>query len=123
MSLAKLLAGRKRDSLMWDYFTYDEASGKSTCRVSVGNDKTCASLFTGKNTSNLVANLQRSHKEEYSLYMQREQNKKCSRQGVKRSAAQSSLEIDNDTKCGGKMQTLESCLQRRIVSWPPDSSE
>jgi len=114
MSLCKLLAGRKRDSFVWDYFTYDEASGKSTCRVSVGDDKTCGTLFTGKNTSNLVAHIQRSHKEEHASYVQREKNKKCSKQGLKRPA---------QSTYGPKMQTLESCIQRRIVSWPPDSNE
>jgi hypothetical protein len=64
MSLAKSLAGRKSDSFVWDYYTFDEATGKSKCQVIVSDDRTCGNLFTGKNTSNLVAHLQRSHKHE-----------------------------------------------------------
>jgi hypothetical protein len=120
MSLAKSLAGRKRDSFVWDYYTFDEATGKSKCEVIVGDDRTCGNLFTGKNTSNLVAHLQRSHKQEYSEYTQHEQSKKCLRQGVKR---QTECSRDGDTECRPKMQTLESCLQRRIVSWRPESNE
>ena len=118
MSLCKLSAGRKRDSFVWDYFTYDETSGKSTCRLNVGDDKISGTLFTGKNTSNLVAHLQRYHKQEHVAYVQREQSKKCSKQGlrVKRPA-----QCSHDN--GPKTQTIESCIQRRIVSWPTDSNE
>ena len=33
LSLSKLLAGRKRDSAVWEFFTYDQTTGKSTCNV------------------------------------------------------------------------------------------
>ena len=55
-------------------------------RERIGDDKTCGTLFTGKNTSNLVAYIQRSPKEEHASYVQREKNKKCSKQGMKRPA-------------------------------------
>jgi len=118
VSLAKSLAGRKRDSYVWEHFGYDEIRGKSTCRVSVGEDKVCGSVFTGKNTSNLVAHLQRSHKQEYAVYLDRERAKKESQQGLKRAA-----EWSGDGEPAKKVQTLKSCLQRRIVKWPADSQE
>lgn len=122
MSLAKLLAGRKRDSCVWNYFVYDEACDKSTCKVNVsvhkgdGIGKLCDAQFSGKNTSNLVSHLQRFHKEEYSAYTQDEQTKKNCRQGQKRP-------IEGGIERVRKMQTLESCLERRVVLWPSDSQQ
>jgi hypothetical protein len=119
MSLSKLLAGRKRDSFAWEYFTYDEVSDKSVCHASIGKDKLCQSSFKGKNTSNLVAHLQRFHKPEYEEYMERENEKKCLKSGVKRPAS-ATQELDGKRY---KNQTLQSCIQRRIVTWPTDSVE
>ena len=119
MSLAKLLAGRKRDSLVWEYFAYDEATGKSTCQViDAAKEKICGTSLTGKNTSNLVSHLQRFHKEEYSAYAEGKKRKQTSRQGqgVKRKA-------EDQPEDRRKMQTIESCIQRRVVSWAEDSTE
>jgi hypothetical protein len=118
MSLCKSLAGRKRDSFVWNYFNYDDTSGKSICQVCVRDDKVCGVGITGKNTSNLVVHLQRFHKQEHVAYVQQEQSKKCVRQGTstKRPSQSSS---DN----GMKTQILQSCLQRHTVSWSSDSNE
>ena len=63
-SLANMLAGRKRDSAVWEWFKYDEAANKSICTVTDGSSqKRCNAKLTGKNTSNLVAHLRRCHEE------------------------------------------------------------
>jgi len=46
-------------------FKYVEATGKPTCRITGNGDKICATLFTGKNVSNLATRLQRFHKQEH----------------------------------------------------------
>jgi len=65
ISIAKLLAERKGGSFVWECFKYDEATGKPTCRIIGNGDKICATLFTGKNVSNLTTRLQRFHKQEH----------------------------------------------------------
>ena len=45
-------SGRKRSSPVWDYFKYDEASGKTVCQVKM-NDKICETNFKGKFSTNL----------------------------------------------------------------------
>ena len=54
MSLTKLLSGRKRVSVWWEFFFYDEGCEKSTCLVVNLNDVTkvaCGTKIAGKNTS------------------------------------------------------------------------
>ena len=51
LSLSKLLAGRKRDSAVWEFFTYDQTTGKSTCNVVENKAKTsCNIKLAGKNS-------------------------------------------------------------------------
>jgi len=38
MSLSRLLAGRKRESEVWQYFKYDDMTNKNSCLVKVGSD-------------------------------------------------------------------------------------
>jgi hypothetical protein len=51
MSLSKTLAGRKRDSSVWDFYCFDERANK-TCLCSVGGEtdttKTYGIKLTGK---------------------------------------------------------------------------
>ena len=63
MSLSRLLAGRKRDSSVWKFFIYNEKTDKFTCLVQdKNNEGACGSNLTGKNSSNLVAHIQRMRK-------------------------------------------------------------
>jgi hypothetical protein len=59
MSLSKTLAGRKRDSSIWDFYCFDENANKSTCLCSVSGEtetaKTCGIKLTGKNSVCLCA--------------------------------------------------------------------
>src|ERR1043165_3545787 len=68
-TMSQMMAGRKRESPVWDLFQFDESSGKSLCLVQGPKDsKPCGVALAGKNSSNLVAHLQRFHKEAYSEY-------------------------------------------------------
>jgi BED zinc finger len=55
-SLSKLLAGRRKESPVWDYFDYNSETNKSKC-------KECAVLLSGKNPTNLTVHLSRTHKQ------------------------------------------------------------
>ena len=75
MSLAKLQVGRKRDRMLWDYYTYDATSDRSACLVVDDKDKLELVLLipreadvhiwvktTGKNTSD-QAHLKMGHQD------------------------------------------------------------
>jgi len=114
LSLSKLLAGRKRDSAVWEFFTYDQTTGKSTCNVVENKAKTsCNIKLAGKNSSNLVAHLKRSHKDAFECYTEKERVKQNTKRGVKRTGSQA----------GFQSQTLQACIQRRVIEWPDDSAE
>ena len=124
MSLVKLLSGRKRDSLLWDFFTYDAGCDKSSCMVV--DDKTkleCGAKITGKNTSNLGSHLKRHHKDAHEQYRNKEKLKEAGKQGVKRTSAGVVKPIVPGNAQKFKHQTLGECLQRRVVAWPKDSTE
>jgi len=111
MSLTKFLSGRKRGSVWWEFFYYDEGCEKSTCLVV--NDATkvaCGTKIAGKNTSNFAAHLKRFHKEAHETCVNKEK-------------AIRSPAVKRDITGAVKSQTIAECLQRRIVSWPKDSTE
>ena len=56
-NLVQLLSGRKHESGIWDYFTYNKDTDKSECKVIVKNDKVCGKLVAGKNATNLKAHV------------------------------------------------------------------
>ena len=68
-SLSRLLAGRKKDSPVWNYFVFSHETDKSKCNE-------CGSLFSGKNSANLVAHLSRMHKDLYEQYKAKLDHKK-----------------------------------------------
>lgn len=118
MSLVKLLSGRKRDSVVWEYFSFEEATQKSLCLVmNLTSDKPCGTILSGKNSSNLVAHLSRFHPKEHSEYLEADKVKRLGKVGlrVKQKAA------DDIGPCTS--QTIEACLRRRIISWPTESHE
>jgi hypothetical protein len=86
-SLAQLMAGRKRDSPVWEYFEYDVASDKSVCKVTESGKPSCNIKMAGKNSSNLIAHLRRVHADAYKRYCENEQSK----QNKKRLAVCSSI--------------------------------
>lgn len=124
MSLVKLLAGRKRDSLLWDFFTYDAGCDKSSCMVVDDKNKlACGAKITGKNTSNLESHLKRHHKDAHEQFLNKEKLKEAGKQGVKHTSSGVVKPIVPGTTQKFKHQTLGECLQRRVVAWPKDSTE
>src|SRR6266568_8019497 len=99
MSLAKLQAGRRRNRMLWDYYTYDATSDRSACLVVDDKDKLELVLLipseadvhiwvktTGKNTSD-QAHLKRDHQDVHESTRDMEKLKKSTKQGVKRTAS------------------------------------
>ena len=116
MSLSKLLSGRKRDSVWWEFFSYDDSCDKSTCLVADDTTKAvCGAKIAGKNTSNFAAHVKRFHKQAYEICVKKEQQKMS---GKSQAAADK-----RDILGTVKSQTLKECLNRRIVSWPKESEE
>jgi len=114
MSLSKLFSGRKRDSVWWEFFSYDDSCDKSTCLVADETTKAvCGTQIAGKNTSNFAAHIKRFHKHAHETCVRKEMEKVSAKnQAVKRDISGSS-----------KSQTLKECINRRIVSWPKESVE
>ena len=111
-SLAQLMAGRKRDSPVWEYFEYDVASDKSVCKVTESGKPSCNIKMAGKNSSNLIAHLRRVHPDAYKRYCENEQSKKNEKIGVKRRKVEDDL----------KVQTIKDCFNSRTVTWSTDSA-
>ena len=66
----KITSGRKKESAIWKYFTYDCVSDKSKCSI-------CSNVLSGKNPTNLKTHVSRYHKVEYKdVEKQDEGNKK-----------------------------------------------
>lgn len=58
VTLSKLCAGRKRESEVWNYFSYDAIKNKSVCLAKLSNAseniiKKCGFHLAGKNPTNL----------------------------------------------------------------------
>src|SRR5688572_28271582 len=116
MSLSRMLAGRKKDSPVWEFYVYDETSGKSTCTVENKATKgVCGTTLAGQNSSNSIAHLKRIQKETNKLYLSLSKKKTEIACGTKRKA--------DGTPVILKAQTLVECIQRRVVSWPKESRE
>src|SRR6266568_2785054 len=116
MSLAKLQAGRKRDRMLWDYYTYDATCDRSACLVVDDKDKLELVLlipseadvhiwYSGKNTSD-QAHLNRGHQDVH------ESTKKSIKQGVKRTA---SGKVNPVPKSKLQMYTESECLT--VTPW------
>jgi hypothetical protein len=79
MSCSKPTSGRKRESPIWEHFTYDAAADKCTCIISNSDGKTCGRLLTGKNSTNLVTHLRTFHKETFKAYSQKKDDLKITK--------------------------------------------
>jgi len=48
-NLVRMFSGRKKDSSVWRYFSYDDESDRSTCQVkTIKDDKECGVELAGK---------------------------------------------------------------------------
>lgn len=121
-TLASLLAGRKKESPVWDFFKYCKETDKSVCNVlDPKTEKSCGTALSGKNSSNLISHLQRMHKVAYSEYQEKHSEKDKAKTNLKRKfndAVSESAAVSTE-----KTQTLQECLNKRHVTWPTNSME
>ena len=105
-----LLAGRKRESPVWDYFEYNEVVGKSQCLVKDDKTgKTCCAVLAGKYSSNLVAHLARFHKDEHAIYKE-----KC----LEVKATKERVEAQGNGRLSVQLGTNEAPVSTRLPSSP-----
>ena len=123
MSISRLLAGRKRDCSEWKFFIYDEKTDKSTCLVQDKNNKgACGTTLAGKNSSNLVAHIQRIHKGTHKSYT--DDKKKHNAEKIFLKSKIDEINCTSSRNSGKtKTQTIRECFERRITAWPAESSE
>jgi hypothetical protein len=87
-NLVQLLSGRKRESGIWDYFTYNKDTDKSECKVIAKSDKVCGKLVAGKNATNLKAHVRAVHPSVYAEFEKKHapppsKKKKTDKSGMK----------------------------------------
>ena len=63
--------GRRRESLVWEYFNFDSAKGRSECQVEKSGTK-CNASIAGKFPTNLKAHLKGNHPAAYEDLLKRE---------------------------------------------------
>ena len=112
-NLQRLLAGRKRESSVWQYFNFAADVGKSRCIVMKGGKK-CGVLIAGKNPTNLKKHLESFHRD-----IADEVDKQDTDTKSKRSDVQRSVTVNGKYRS----QTLSECFNRKLQSWPRDSRE
>ena len=72
-------SGRKFESCIWKYFTYDAATDKSKCILKSqcgDNDRACGQVLVGKNATNLKYHLKSHHKTEHDEFETLEKQRK-----------------------------------------------
>ena len=110
-SLAKLLAGRKKDSPVWQFFVYDEVADKSKCMaIDPIQKKVCGVELSKKNPTNMAGHLKRFHASEFAE-LQLLEKEKAELKNLKRKAEDSS----------SKTLTIGECFQRNTGGWSRES--
>ena len=54
MNAVKIFSGRKRDSVVWEFFRVDEEKGNAICKCGTGKNKICGKELSGINSSNAI---------------------------------------------------------------------
>ncbi len=78
MFSSKPTSGRKKENVIWEYFSYDGAQDKSTCQVVVDStsNKICGRKLAGANTTNLKTHLKTFHRDEFKIMDEKQQTRK-----------------------------------------------
>ena len=77
MNSAPSLAGRKRESSVWRYFTYDCSKDSSRCNIVDAKTKsTCVQVITGKNPTNLKKHVQACYPDVFNNLQQTESTRR-----------------------------------------------
>src|SRR6218665_3635016 len=127
-SLSTLLAGRKKESPVWEFFKYCTETDKSVCQVRDGKtEEKCGTALSGKNSSNLISHLQRLHKEAHAEYLEKHSEKDKAKTALnsKCHAADSSPAVVSTKSMviTRKTQTIQDCFSKRHVTWSSVSSD
>jgi hypothetical protein len=111
MSLSSSLAGRRKESAVWELFEYIESKRSSKCLVFDDKGKVCGFLMSGKNPSNLKKHIETRHPVSFE-----EISKKDS---FRLSGKRKSPGDDHPSTT----QTIGACFSRSIVTWDASSHE
>ncbi len=115
MSLACLLAGRKRESGVWNYFLYLPDKGKSRCTVVAnGSQKECGTEISGKNPTNLKTHLSTFHRKIFEEFKEDDNTRKVAKK----------RKIETEVCSSSKgIQTLREFVDKKGGKWASDSVE
>ena len=84
-----LVTGRRRESIVWDYFVFDASKGKSYCQVEVSGGSLAGGVkcnvgIAGKFPTNLKAHLKGSHPVAYEEMLKRETKRQKEKEAKKK---------------------------------------
>lgn len=76
MATDSATVGRPKKSPVWDYFHYDQATGKSTCEIvtSKETNAVCGRAIAGKFSTNLKLHLKAMHIDIYRDVLKKEKD-------------------------------------------------
>ena len=80
------VTGAKRGTVrspVWNFFSFNEATGNSACKVLLTNGDLCAHIIAGKYPTNLKQHLRKSHRNEYSQVLEIESSAKKTNEEAK----------------------------------------
>ncbi len=121
-NLQRLLAGRKKESAVWKYYSpiVNGNIKQSRCLVVV-NGKQCGEIFRGTNPSNLKKHLKRFHDEAAADVDKRDLDNKNN----KWKAAETASTSRGPGTSGQNLrsQTITDCVRNRRSLWARDSNE
>lgn len=110
-------SSRPKQSPVWDYFVFDQSTGKSTCQVDVkketGSDaveEKCAHSLAGKYTTNLKQHLKKEHPRLYTEFLAKEEEREKKQLSVSPNIPGS---FKSSSKHGRQQLTLEQTLRQK----------
>jgi hypothetical protein len=76
-TLVQLLSGIKKESSVWDFFSYNATTSKSRCTVLNDKGDECGFQMAGKRTSNLKLHIKAKHPSVFSVIEKDDEQKSC----------------------------------------------
>ena len=92
-SLVQTLSGRKKESSIWDCFTYNVATNKSRCTVPNEKDEECGFQMSGKKTSNLKLHVKAKHPAVFRLIDDKDGKQKLTKNPIKQSYKRKAVDM------------------------------
>ena len=120
MSSFKVTSGRKKESVVWDYFAYDAVLDKSTCNVIVDEDsgRKCGWNIAGKNSTNVKVHLKTAHRRIFDDVAKRDADNKLQTANKVDVCSTSAASTSSDSKQGNI-----TSFMRKPAAWPAESAE